>query len=57
MTIYVHFKIAKAPVKLHNVESVSDAGVDSVHVRMRFSDNHQTFTDVRNVALTPEQAD
>jgi hypothetical protein len=56
MTIYVHFKPAakRDSIRLHNVESVRDAGPGSVIVRMTFSDVCQTFHGVARVVSEPE---
>ena len=55
MTIYIHFNIStgKSAVRLHNVESVLDAGVDSIKVRLAFADGVKTYNDVSHVALKP----
>ncbi len=56
MHVYVHFHIhtGKKAVTLHNVESVCDNGVDSVYLRMQFTDKNPTFNDVSHVAVKPE---
>jgi hypothetical protein len=44
----------RRPLTLHNVESVHDAGVHMVRVRMMFSDNHTIQDHVAGISIKPE---
>lgn len=60
MTIYIHYhKVAspgyvpREPLRLYNVESVSDQGPGMVKVRLMFLDAHPTHDHVARVVIEP----
>jgi hypothetical protein len=55
MTIYIHFKTSAQSVRLFNVSSVEDAGVDAIKVRMMFADDGTVYAQVSHVAMQPEK--
>ena len=57
MTAYIHFHVrSDRPAKrLFNVASIHSNGADSIIVKLEFSDDKHTFTDVSHVAVQPER--
>lgn len=59
MTAYIHFHIRAGqilvPVRLFNVSSVEDNGLESVRIKMLFSNNIHVYTGVSHVAIQTEK--